>query len=139
MSMVAGSVTITINDDGTAAYSGTGYALGLAQQIVSARLAKLQARLGYALTPLPSAGSTSKPYSAAAPATADAIDQLKNTLEAIYDDAEASANAHAYMVTYVTSNAVAHVTSQQLGKLPASITTGTPIDAPTSPVDIPIT
>lgn len=43
------------------------------------------------------------------------------------------------LVSYLQSNATAHVTSQSLGAVPSSTTHGTPIDAPASPVDVPIT
>jgi hypothetical protein len=44
----------------------------------------------------------------------------------------------AAIVGYVQANAVAHVTSQSLGAVPSSTTHGTPIDAPASPVNVPI-
>ena len=55
------------------------------------------------------------------------------------DDIATLAGADATtIVGYLQANAVAHVTTQQLGAMPSSTSEGTPIEAPASPVDIPI-
>lgn len=110
MTMVAGSVTIGINANGSAAIAGTGLAAALATARVASRLASMQASLGYPLVPLPAVGATSAPYSPQGPATRDAIAKQKTTLAGIYKGIEQDANADGpAIVNYILSHAVATV------------------------------
>lgn len=125
MSLVAGSVSV----DEDEVVTGTGYARALYDADVATMT----------LPTLPTLGSTSPPYTAARPVAQTDIDLMQAQRVRALQEAARRANAYASAtVTYFQANAVARVTSESLGRLPASITTGTPIDAPSSPVNIPI-
>lgn len=116
MSMSVGSATITVATDGTATYGGSGMTLALAQARFPATLADI---VGLYPPPL----------------TATQLSFAQRFAAACAVDAKADATA---LVAYVQANAVAHVTSEQLGAMPSSTSAGTPIEAPASPVDVPI-
>lgn len=121
MSLSAGTVTITMSGE-TPGYSGSGLALALAQARFDSWIADVRTRVY---------GGTFPP---------DFIANVQVTANYFARDATVVASA---IITYLTANSVvslsgahAHVTSQQLGK---TTTAGNPIDAPASPVDVPIT
>jgi hypothetical protein len=119
MSMTIGTVTIAIAADGSLTYTGSGMARALAEQRAP-----------------PIAATIAAAYGGAIPAD---ILHIYNTAffgGKLADSCLADATA---MVNYLQANAVAHVTSQSLGAVPSSTSHGTPIDAPASPVDVPIT
>ena len=82
----------------------------------------------------------------AGPVTADDQDQVNKGRNAYFQDLASTCTAIASVITYLLSNAVVNigtmtveVTSQKLGRVPSPNTTGTDIDPPFSPVNIPIT
>lgn len=139
MALSAGTVSITANaTTGAPSYTGSGLALLMAQNLIG------QMITDGALPAVPAVGSTSSPFSVARPATASDVTDFVNARQAIYNDEARRANQYAAaVVSHITGNAnvtpgslSAHVTTQQLG---VTTTTGVAINAPSSPVDVPVT
>jgi hypothetical protein len=124
MAMIAGSATISINTTtGAITTSGTGMAKALADAEASAMMTLSAYNAWLASFNCP-------PVAAA---------DYAKALEFQRGDRAARANAYAAaLVTYLQANAVAHVTTESLGKTPNPNNADTPIVAPASPVDIPI-
>lgn len=126
MTMTAGTVSV----DNSGVVTGT----HLARAIYDADVATM------VLPPLPVLADTTPPYTAARPVTTADIQLVVDGRILMLQDAARRATAYASaLVTYMQANAVARVsTSQSLGRLPGSITTGTAIDAPAVQVDLQI-
>ena len=76
MALVAGTVTIGMNADGSPTYSGSGLALARAQALVPVRAAGQY--------PLPVVGQTTAPFFPNAPCTAAMVASRKKGLLALY-------------------------------------------------------
>lgn len=124
MAMTAGSVTV--NDDES--HAGTGLAL----EIYLADKATLT------LPAVPTVGLIVSPYSTDRPSNSTDVDLVKAQRVAALREAARRATAYAVTVTYIQNNGVARVTSESLGRTPDPNSANTPIQAPSSPVNIPI-
>jgi hypothetical protein len=135
MTMVAGSVDRTSIDPATGvASSATGFA-----GVVYAWMVAYFGALSPAQPPAaPTIGSTASPFSAARPATADDVAKFNAGRLVTFQFWADQSNALAQVIVYVLANGHAHVTAEQLGRVPSG-GVGTAIDAPAAPVDIPIT
>jgi hypothetical protein len=125
--MIAGSVTV--NADQT--YSGS----GLAVLRYAAQVALMPPFHADPAVPPPSwtpASEASTPWATAAAG-------LNAQYLAMFRAIAATTTALAAVdVAYWQAHAVAHVTSEVLGRIPASTAQHTPIEPPAAPVDVPI-
>ncbi len=116
MGMTGGTVSV---NQSTGSYSGT----GLAKALMDAYFPVLQAK-----------------FTAGQLAYVNPLTGNPEFAIGVANSAAELANAFGpAIVAYIQANASAHVTSQVLGRMPSSTAQDTPIEAPASPVDIPIT
>ena len=134
MALEAGTASVTVHPEtGAVVFSGT----GLARAIAEADIASMLAAGSVALCPYPPPSSVleGKPEEAQASIRADWLNYRQKQVELAAARAQAIAIA---VVDHFTENAVARVTTQSLGRMPASTSEDTPIKAPAAPVDVPI-
>jgi hypothetical protein len=99
MALLAGTVAIGMNADGSPTYVGTGLALARAQALVPVRAAGQY--------PLPTVGQTTAPFFPNAPCTLAMVTSRKAGLTALYSNIQAEVIATAAAdVTYLTGHAV---------------------------------
>ena len=135
MAMTAGSVAVTSSTNAPVR-SGSGMAVAIFDTMVTAAAAASPAMPGAP----PTLGSTSAPYSASRPVSATDIANSNTGALAYYQNLAVLANGLASgLVTYIQSNATAHVTTQSLGRTPNPNNAATAILAPVAAVDVPIT
>lgn len=135
MTMIAGSVDRTsINPATGAAGTSSGFA-----GVVYAWAVTYYAGLATPQPPVaPTVGSTANPFSVERPCNAGDVAHYTAARLALFQLWADQANFAAQLVTYLLGNAHAHVTTQQLGTLPAGTGPGTPIAPPPIAVDIPL-
>jgi hypothetical protein len=135
MTMTAGSVDrTTINPTSGAAGTSSGAAGTLYSAMVS-----YYAGLTTPQPPAaPTLGSTSAPFSAARPCTSADVTVGNTARLTTFQGWADQANMIAQLIPYITANGHAHVTSQSLGLTPNPNDPNTAIQAPSSPVDIPL-
>lgn len=130
--MTAG--TITVAADGT--YTCAPTAVGFANPATASSLAQAIFEQTF---PLVTGNVKTFPLSVQAQVvdatTTPATTSKGKVLQGLAGQAQAIAGA---IVGYMQANAVAHVSSQSLGVMPSSTSAGTPIGAPTSPVNVPV-
>jgi hypothetical protein len=140
--MTAGAVDRTTIDATTgAAGTATGYAAIAYAYIVTYNAALLDPLGHPAPMPPPAVtlGSTTAPYSIARPADSTDVLLGNRGRMVLFQSWADTANFIAQLIVYMQANGTAHVTTEQLGRLPSPLTIGTVIDYPPLPVDIPIT
>lgn len=123
MAMLGGVDVVVANDESTSAGSG------LKLELYNADKATLT------LPVLPTVGSTTPPYRAERPCTADDRAKVQAARLVILRDAARRANAYGgTIVSHVTTNGKAKIVSESCGKTPDPNDPDTPIVAPASPV-----
>lgn len=134
MALAAGTVTVTAHaTTGAPVYVGSGLSLALAQGYLDGLIAD------GVLPALPALGSTSAPFSADRPAEQADIDAAIAARGTLYATEARRARLYAAaLVTHITANAKARVTSESLGRTPDPNNANTAIQAPAAPVEIPI-
>jgi len=138
MALTAGTVTITANaTTGAPSYAGSGLALAIAQAYVNAFVALTPVQGGF--PSMPTNGQTTTPFSAARPATLDDLAVAVAARQRFYTAEALRATAYATaVVSEITTNGRARVTTEILGRTPNPNNPDTNIQAPAAPVDIPI-
>lgn len=131
--MSVGSVSVSgIDGSGNPVRTGSGAALALFDAMVIAKAAVGEPPLA------PVEGSTTAPYQAARPASSTDVAAANAGRLSYFRDLASTCNGMAGIVSYITANAKAHVTTEILGKTPNPNDPDTDIQAPSAPVDIPI-
>lgn len=138
MAMSVGSAAVSVDSDGVITPTISGMAGTLYTGLAAAFASELPA--------VPVVGNTDPPYSAGRPVTAGDKAIAVTFRQRVASNWAKFANGLAPMVTYIVGNAevapnslAAHVTSQSLGRTPSPNNANVAIQAPTSPVDIPLT
>ena len=123
MALSAGTVTITMNADGSPSFSGSGLALARAQALAPVRAAGQY--------PLPTVGQTTTPFFPTAPCTAAMVASRVKGLASIYAGVQAECRATATAdITYLVAHTALSVPAAGIldhggGTCSGTSTTGT--------------